>query len=249
MTACGASSAHSERLFGSDAGALPAADADAVAALFAEMFPPGEDGRFARDDMAYPTFGSFKIGMKTIELRGFTGKVEDRAASTHTETTVDYDNRTTRTSTSHWVEFVLRDEDNATESMSAQQKDASVANGDTVTAFYGVVGGKNQSWLAFYNHKNGALGYAAKARNDLAGPFGYNMLIILAVIMGVFGVMNLFMGPGFPTFVMLALCVGISVWIYQRRKALKAQVDAAVASLQARRSAEPPATAAGHASS
>jgi hypothetical protein len=91
--------------------------------------------------MARKSYGSVNIGSKNIEIMGVAGKVYGVSRSTETEVNVDYDRRTTSTTTYHYTEFGLdAGDEKFTVSVSSHQ--ARVSEGDTATAFWGQMGAK-----------------------------------------------------------------------------------------------------------
>jgi hypothetical protein len=182
--------------------------------------------------MANDSYGSVKIGAKTIELRGFTGKVSGVSKSSYTQTTVDHQNRTSSTSTTNYTEFRLNADDGSVQQLEVESQYARLQDGDTATALWGAVRNKDRNYyLAVYNHKLGQLGVIPSERNALAGPVGSNWLIVLAVFVGVFGVMGLFSGPGAGSIIAVAFAGGVFYWIKQRRKKLLDLVNDAVSKI------------------
>lgn len=183
--------------------------------------------------MANDSYGSAKIGSKTVELRGFTGTVSGVSKSSYTQTTVNHQNRTSSTSTTNYTEFRLNAPDGSLQQLEVESKYARVNDGDVATAFWGAVGGKDRNnYLAVYNHKLGELGIIPSERNLLAGPPGHAFLVIVAVFAGVFGVMGLLSGSGLGGLIGVGIAGGVYWWIKQRRKALLDLVDSGVSQVK-----------------
>lgn len=182
--------------------------------------------------MANVSYGETKIGMKTVEIRGFTGKVSGVSKSSYTHTSVDHNARTSSTSTTNYTEFRLTGDDGSLLQPEVESQYARVVDGDMATAFWGAVGGKDRNYyLAVYNHKLGELGVIPSERNRLAGPMGVNLMIIIAVFAGVFGAFALF-GGSFVGLIVVALVAGFFFWLKRRRGAVTDAVNAAVAKVK-----------------
>ncbi|MDH4048371.1 MAG: hypothetical protein OEW68_08595 [Gammaproteobacteria bacterium] len=182
--------------------------------------------------MANDSYGSAKVGMKTVELRGFTGTVSGVSKSSYTQTHVDHQNRTSSTSTTNYTEFRLNAPDGSLQQLEVESKYARVNDGDVATAFWGNVGGKDRNYyLAVYNHKLGELGIIPSERNRLAGPVGHAFLIIVAVFAGVFGVFGV-LGGSFAGMIGVGIAGGVWWIIKQRRKTLLDLVDSGVAQVK-----------------
>jgi hypothetical protein len=195
--------------------------------------------------MSNESYGSAQVGSKTVELRGFTGKVSGVSKSSYTQTTVDHQNRTSSTSTTTYTEFRLTAADGSIQQLEVQSKYARVNDGDVATAFWGVVKGKDRNnYLAVYNHQLGELGVIASERNLLAGPAGHAFLVIIAVFAGVFGVMGLFSGSIVGGIIGVGIAGGVYWIIKQRRKALLELVDQGVSKVTSGVSSAPQAATA-----
>lgn len=183
--------------------------------------------------MGNESYGNAKVGSKDVELRGFTGTVSGVSKSSYTQTTVNHQNRTSSTSTTNYTEFRLNASDGSLQQLEVESKYARVNDGDIATAFWGNIGGKDRNYyLAVYNHKLGELGVIPSERNRLAGPMGHAFLIIVAVFAGVFGVMGVLSGSIVGGLIGVGIAGGVWWIIKQRRDALLALVDAAVAQIK-----------------
>ena len=191
--------------------------------------------------MTLLNFDSAKIGMKTVDMKGHTGTVTEARRSSHTQTTVDHNRRTTSQRTTHNISFTLALDDGRTMNICVEAKEAPVNKGDVVTGFWGEVKGKERdSYLAFYNHTTGALGVVADERNFLAGPVGHAYLMIVGVFLGVFGVMGLFRGgPDTGSVIATLLCAAMAYSIYERRKKLLGLVHGGIERMKSTPSGSP----------
>jgi len=183
--------------------------------------------------MANVSYGNVKIGMKEVEIRGFTGKVSGVSKSSYTHTSVDHNSRTSSTSTTNYTEFRLTGDDGSLLQPEVESPYARVVDGDTATALWGATGGKDRNYyLAVYNHKLGELGVIPSERNRLAGPIGVNLMGFIAVFVGVFGVFGFFGGGGILALFFTALAVGFFYWVKRRRDALVDGINKAVAQIK-----------------
>ena len=177
--------------------------------------------------------GSVRIGSKNIEIQAFTGEVMDTAHTTYVET-VRNQNGVSSTSTSHYNKFMLAN-GNGQHAIEVSERVISIARGQRVTGFWGVVRGKESDWLALFNHTTGKLAWFTPTRNKLAGPPMNQFLIIVAVFAGVFSVMSLFGAfgsPGPATFIWLAISALIFWRVQKRRKALMHAVNTALTAVR-----------------
>jgi hypothetical protein len=63
-----------------------------------------------------------------------------------------------------------------------------VRTGNTVSLIWGIKAGKEKGdYIAVYNHDTKGLHHIRKGNNDTAGPAGYNMMMIGAVIVAMTG--------------------------------------------------------------
>ncbi|MCP5306691.1 MAG: hypothetical protein H6953_14705 [Chromatiaceae bacterium] len=185
--------------------------------------------------MAYIPFGSAKIGMNKVELRGNTGTVSGSQKSTQTQTTVDYDKRTTTQRTSHWIEFALNLDDGRIMQITAPAYAAPVKNGDRVTSFWGQVNNKERpDYLAFYNHTTDNWGLNKDERNFIAGPIGHAYWGILSIFLALGGFALILMdGVDVGSVIMVGLCAYFFYAIIRRRKKLLKLLSDAIEELRA----------------
>lgn len=182
------------------------------------------------------SFGSTRLGRKTIELKGFTGRVSDKGTWSETYRTVDQDGRFVKSETYHSISYKLTDDEGSHASVSADEAEAGADDGDVVTAFWCDVNGEiHDANLAYYNHDRGKLGIVARTRNDVAGPPGHSYLLIVALVFALIGVMDIVDGDGEDWYIDFAVCIGLFYWILARRRKLLKLVDAAVARVKVER--------------
>jgi hypothetical protein len=173
--------------------------------------------------------GNVRIGTKNIDIQAFTGQVVDTAHSTYVNTTTNQ-NGYSSTSTSHYNKFLLAN-DNGQHSIEVSERVINIARGQKVTGFWGVVRGKDSDWLALFNHDTGKWAWFRPTRDKLAGPPLNQLLIIVAVFVGVFGVFALF---GSPVAAIIPLGIsGLIFWrVQRRRKALMSAVTSALTTVR-----------------
>ena len=177
--------------------------------------------------------GNVRIGTRNIDIQAFTGEVMDTAHTTYVDT-VRNQNGISNTSTSHYNKFVLAN-GASQHSIEVSERVISIARGQKVTGFWGVVRGKESNWLAVFNHDTGKWGWFTPTRNQLAGPPMNQFLIIVAVFAGVFGVMSLFGAfgsPGPATFIWLVIAALIFWRVQRRRKTLMTAVSTALTAVR-----------------
>jgi LPXTG-motif cell wall-anchored protein len=175
------------------------------------------------------SYGSVRLGLKKVDLRGFTGRVSGVSSSSETVTTVGDDRNYSTSATYRYVSYKLTNAAGETADINnAENRHAAAKEGEVVSAYWCDVGDKTIDTLAYYNHSRKVLGIVAQARNDIAGPAGNNWMIVIALFLALFGVMNVVTGDGGSWYVYLGICVGIFVWIIRRRKKLLKLLDAAV---------------------
>lgn len=174
------------------------------------------------------SYGSVRIGTKPVDLWGFTGMVGDKSTSSETVTTVHDDRNYSSSTTYNYVSYSIRNASGDSADVNAESRHASAHEGDVVSAFWCEVRGKAVGTLAYYNHNRDKLGIVAQIRNDVAGPMGYNWLIVFALFLALFGVMNIVTGDGTSWYIYLAICAGSFYWIIKRRKKLLSLLDSAV---------------------
>ncbi|MCP5347132.1 MAG: hypothetical protein R3F41_14210 [Gammaproteobacteria bacterium] len=185
--------------------------------------------------MAYIPFGSAKIGMNNVELRGNTGTVSGAQTSTQTQTTVNYDNRTTTQRTSHWIRFELNLDDGRVMHIAAPAEAAPVNNGDRVTSFWGQVNKKERpDYLAFYNHTTDDWGLNKDERNFTAGPIGHAYWAIFCIFLAMGGIALILMdGVDVGSLVMVGLSAYFFYALMRRRKKLLKLLSDAIEQLRA----------------
>ena len=175
------------------------------------------------------TVGSVRIGSKNIDIQAFTGDVMDTAHTTYVNTTTNQGG-VTSTSTSHYNKFLLSN-GSGQHAIEVSERVISISRGQKVTGFWGVVRGKDSDWLALFNHDTGKWAWFTPTRNKLAGPPMNQLLIVVAVFAGVFGVMAL-LGASPAAIVLLPLS-GLIFWrVQRRRKALMSAVTTALTAAQ-----------------
>jgi hypothetical protein len=173
--------------------------------------------------------GSVRIGSKNIELRAFSGEVMDTAHTTYVNTTTNQSG-VTSSSTSHYNTFLLSN-GSGQHSIEVSERVISISRGQKVTGFWGVVRGKESNWLALFNHDTGKWAWFTPTRNKLAGPPMNQLLIVVAVFAGVFGVMALFGAS--PAALALLPLSGLIFWrVQRRRKALMSAVTTALTTVR-----------------
>ena len=153
--------------------------------------------------------GSVRIGTKHIDIQAFTGEVMD---------------------TSRDNKFVLAN-GRGQHAIEVSERVMSISRGQKVTGFWGVVRGRDSDWLALFNHDTGKWAWFRPTRDKLAGPPLNQLLIIIAVFAGVFGVFSLFGSP-VAAISFLAMS-GAIVWrVQQRRKTLMGAVTTALTTVR-----------------
>jgi hypothetical protein len=173
--------------------------------------------------------GSVRIGSKSIDIQAFTGEVTDTAHSTYVNTTTNQNGHST-TSTSHYNKFLLSN-GAGQHAIEVSERVISISRGQKVTGFWGVVRGKDSDWLALFNHDTGKWAWFRPTRDKLAGPPMNQLLIIVAVFAGVFGVGALFSGS--PASVFLIAISALIFWrVQRRRKALMHAVTTALTTVR-----------------
>lgn len=173
--------------------------------------------------------GNVRIGSKNIDIQAFTGEVMDTAHTTYVQT-VQNQNGFSNTSTSHYNKFLLAN-GSAQHSIEVSERVIGISRGQRVTGFWGIVRGKESNWLALFNHDTGKWAWFTPTRNKLAGPPMNQLLIIVAVFAGVFGVMALFGAS--PAAIVLLPLSGLIFWrVQRRRKALMSAVNSALTTVR-----------------
>ena len=178
-----------------------------------------------------PKISTVQIGSRTIDLYAHTGEVMDQSTSYHTESTVHSNNQVT-TSTTSYSQLFVRSKEGEEKSLNVPDMKIGVRKGNTVSILFGIKqGGKDWGpYIAVYNHDTKSIHHIRKGNNDLAGPPGYNMMLIAAVIVGVIGGALVLSGDMSALF-FAAIGAGAVYWIYSRQKKLMAAVDQAARSI------------------
>jgi hypothetical protein len=173
--------------------------------------------------------GSVRIGTKNIDIQAFTGEVMNTAHTTCVNTATNQ-NGYSNTTTSRYNKFVLAN-GNGRHAIEVSEHAIGISRGHKVTGFWGVVRGKDSDWLALFNHDTGKWAWFRPTRDKLAGPPLNQLLIVIAVVAGVFGAFSLFGSPvGAIPFLGIS---GLIFWRVQtRRKALMGAVTSAVTTVR-----------------
>jgi hypothetical protein len=173
--------------------------------------------------------GSVRIGTRNIDIQAFTGEVMDTAHTTYVNTTTNQ-NGSSNTTTSHYNKFVLAN-GHGQHAIEVSERVISISRGQKVTGFWGVVRGKDSDWLALFNHDTGKWAWFRPTRDTLAGPPLNQLLIIIAVFAGAFGVFSLFGSP--VAAIPLLAIAGVIFWrVQKRRKALMGAVTTALTTVR-----------------
>ena len=184
-----------------------------------------------------PSFASVKAGSRTIDLHAFTGHVVDQQRSSVTEVTHHHPNNTMIGSSSRtwrYNKVFLRAEDGEEKSLEIQDKgDFSARHGQKASIVWGIRKGKELGdYMAVVNHETGAVHCIRKAINDNAGPPFYNMLLIVLVIVGCVGLVDLFCGHIGSALFFFPIGGGGVYRIYLLQKSLLGQVKAAALAMK-----------------
>ena len=181
-------------------------------------------------------FASVKAGARTIDLHAFTGQVVDQQRSTVTEVHRGNNNSALGATvyTSSYNKVFLRADDGEEKSIEIEDKGFAARHGQKASIIWGIPAGKSVGdYLAVVNHETGAIHCIRKAVNDNAGPRFYNMLIILLVIVGGVGLMDVFGGHIGSALFFFAVSGGGIYWIYSRQKGLLGQIRSAALAMKA----------------
>jgi len=100
--------------------------------------------------------------------------------------------------------------------------------GDRMSLFWGMRGGEESDWIAGVSHTTGGLTIVPQPFNRLIVPPGYNLMGIIAIFAGVFGVFALFSGSP-QSILLLAFTAGFFLWIRSRQNVLKRAIRSAAA--------------------
>ncbi len=170
--------------------------------------------------------GAINIGTRQVHIHRFTGIVMDSQRSSETSIT-GHTNGQIRSHTFHYNEIFLRSADGEERAVEVGSAKVAVRVGNTATVAWGIVGSASTgSYTTVRNHETGLVGHVAKGINDVAGPPGYNMMIIVFVFVGVFSVMGVFSGK-MSSIIMTGATGYFFYWLTQRRRVLRAaMVDA-----------------------
>lgn len=166
------------------------------------------------------------IGSRLIDLHAFTGAVVDQTQASETRTTVHSNNQVT-SRTDHYSHIFVRAPNGEERDLEVANMQIGVRREHTVTLLWGIKKGKERGpYVAVYNHDTKGIHHIRKANNDLAGPFGYNLLLVVAVFVAVFGLFGV-LGGNVAAAIPLLLGGGSIYWVYGRQKKLMAEVAAA----------------------
>jgi hypothetical protein len=174
--------------------------------------------------------GVVSIGGRRITLDALTGEVVDPPRSAHVQKSAECE-RDTWTWIWHYNTFHVRTPGGKDWPVEIEERVAAVSKGQRVTLVRGIVGKKESNWLAVFNHTTDRLGYVAQTRNDLAGPLFYNLLMIVAVFVGVFALFSLAGAFGESSIIALFGLIASGayfVWVFHRRRKLSEAVEDAV---------------------
>jgi hypothetical protein len=171
--------------------------------------------------------GLLKVGMRSISFYYFTGVVENRRDSSHTQTTHEQGtNRVVSSYTDYRSDLIIRGADGNTVQVNSLAGHVSVNVGSTVTLVMVEQGKKDlKPYVAIHDHSTGKTGYFAKGVNDAAGPPLYNMGIIVALIVGAVSLI----GFSFANIVPLGLVAWFFYELYRRRKLVREHADRIIA--------------------
>ena len=175
-------------------------------------------------------FATLRSGLRTIDLHAFTGRVVDQQRSSVTEVTRHHNNAMlgTTTHTSSWNKVFLQADNGEEKWLEVQDKGFAARAGQMASIIWGIRQGREKGdYLAVVNHETGAFQCIRKAVNDNAGPPFYNMLLILLVIVGCVGLVDVFGGHYGSALFFFAVGGGGIWWIWQRQKQLMAKIKAA----------------------
>jgi hypothetical protein len=181
------------------------------------------------------SFATLKSGLRTIDLHAFTGRVVDQQRSSVTEVTRHHNNAAlgTTTRTFSYNKLFLQAEDGEEKSLEIEDRGFAARAGQRASIIWGIRQGKKEGdYLAVVNHETGSFQCIRKAVNDNAGPPFYNMLLILLVIVGCVGLVDVFGGHYGSALFFFALGGGGIYWIWRRQKQLMAKIKAAALAMQ-----------------
>ncbi len=173
---------------------------------------------------------TLRSGLRTIDLHAFTGRVVDQQRSSVTEVTRHQGNAMlgTTTYTSSWNKVFLQADNGEEKWLQVEDKGFAARAGQMASIIWGIRPGRKEGdYLAVVNHETGAFQCIRKAVNDNAGPPFYNMLLILLVIVGGVGLMDVFAGHYGSALFFFAVAGGGIFWIWRRQKQFIAKIKAA----------------------
>ncbi len=177
-----------------------------------------------------PAFETVTAGRKAIELYAFSGEVVEQQKSSYTEVSRDHNQPT---STSYFNKIFVRAADGSERSIEIEDSGFSARSGSKASIIWGIKKGKEEGpYVSVVNHDTGSIHLIRKSVNDLAGPPGYNMLLIVAALFIALGFFDLFNGHLGSALAMAGIGVGGIYWIYRGQKALLANIKDAALRLQ-----------------
>jgi hypothetical protein len=184
------------------------------------------------------SFASVKVGSRAIDLHAFTGRVVDQQRSSVTQVTRHESNsHITPGITTHTYSYnklFLRAENGEEKSLEFEDKGFTARHGERASIIWGIRAGKDVGdYLAVVNHETASFHGIRKAINDSAGPPAYNMLLIVLVIVGCVGLVDLFGGHVGSALFFFAISGAGIYWIYARQKGLLRQVRTAALAMKA----------------
>jgi hypothetical protein len=184
-----------------------------------------------------PSFATIQAGSRIIDLHAFTGQVVDQQRSSVTEVTHHHPNNTAIGSTTRtwsYNKVFLRNDDGEEKTLEIEDKGGfSARPGQKASIVWGIRKGKELGdYMAVVNHETGAIQCIRKAINDNAGPPFYNMLLIVLVIVGCVGLVDLFNGHIGSALFFFAVGGGGVYWIYRKQKGLLGKVKEAALAMK-----------------
>ena len=175
------------------------------------------------------TVGRVSVGFISIELRAYTGEVDERQGA--------------------WRVF---GDDGESVDVSYEQGLFGRAPKlgprmdpyDQVSVFWGVRRGKDVNIIAIKNHTQESLGIIPQPFNNMIIPGAgkrnhsplYNFFMVVAIFTGVFSVIGFFMGNPVGI-VFLVPVIAFFLWIKKRQRTLRKAIEAAAAKLKPRAAA------------
>lgn len=180
------------------------------------------------------SFATVAVGSRILDLHAFTGHVVDQQRTSVTEVTHNPNSAIGSTvHRSQWNKVYLQAADGSERWLEFEDKGFSARPGQLASIIWGIRKGREKGdYLAVVNHENGSFQTLRKAINDNAGPPFYNMLIIVLVIVGCVGLMDVFGGHLGSALFFFAVSGGGIGWIWRRQKSLLAQVKAAALAMK-----------------